>query len=75
MTSGSRVSLDGTTMAAHASRRQFLNQERLEKRRELIEENLEHVQRGESIVDKPGWLAGTPSGLRQQKHRYEQPRR
>jgi transposase len=70
MTSASRVALDSSSVAAHASRRQFLNDERLQKRLEVIEESLPLVERGESIPDKPGWLAETPVGLRQQKQRY-----
>jgi transposase len=70
MASASRVALDSSSMAAHASRRQFLNDERLQKRLEVIEESLPRVERGESVPDKPGWLAETPAGLRQQKQRY-----
>jgi len=71
MTPASRAALDSSSVAANASRRQFLNEERLQKRRELIDESLPRVERGEALADKPGWLAGTPSGLRLQKQRYE----
>jgi transposase len=71
MTAAARVALDSSSLAANASRRQFLNDERLQKRREIIEESLPCVERGETIPDKPGWLAGTAVGLRQQKQRYE----
>jgi transposase len=70
-TRASRAALDSSSVAANASRRQFLNEERLQKRRDLIEQSLPLVECGQTIPDKPGWLAGTPSGLRQQKQRYE----
>lgn len=69
MTPARRVSLDSSSVAAHASRRHLLNEERLQKRREAIEDRLQRPARKES--DKPGWLAETESGLRIQKQRYE----
>jgi len=71
MTPATRASLDSSSVAAHASRRQLLNAERLEKRREALEEQLQRRQRGETSVDQPGWLAKTESGLREQKQRYQ----
>jgi len=74
LTSASRVALDSSSVAAHASRRQFLNEERLQKRRQLIDERLQHLERGEAVPKEPkqpGWLAETESGLRQQKQRYQ----
>ncbi len=71
MTAAERVALDSTSVAAHASRRQFLNDERLQKRREVVDESLAGVERGEAIPAEPGWLAATPTGLRRQKRHYE----
>jgi len=71
MTAATRVSLDSSSVAAHASRRQLLNEERLQKRRAAIDDGLQRLQRGETLIDKPGWLAGTEAGLREQKHRYQ----
>lgn len=71
MTPARRVALDSSSVAAHAARRGLLNEERLEKRREAIDERIEQLQRGETVTDQPGWLARTESGLRQQKQRYE----
>ncbi len=71
MTAAERVALDSTSVAAHASRRQFLNDERLQKRREIVDESLAGVERGEAIPAEPGWLAATPTGLRRQKRHYE----
>jgi transposase len=71
MTVARRAALDSSSVAAHASRRGLLNEERLEQRREAIDERIEQLQRGETITDQPRWLARTESGLRRQKQRYE----
>ena len=70
MTSATRVSLDSSSVAAHAARRRLLNEERLQKRRDLVDTALEHRQRGETLVAPPGWLARSENGLRGQKRRY-----
>jgi hypothetical protein len=70
MTSAERAALDSSSVAANASRRQFLNEERLQKRLAAIEACLPQVERGEMVPDQPGWLAKTPAGLRQQQQRY-----
>lgn len=70
MTPATRASLDSSSIAAHASRRQLLNEERLQKRRDLIDAGLDHQQRAEVLPDAPGWLAKTEDGLREQKQRY-----
>jgi transposase len=71
LTPATRASLDSSSVAAHASRRQLLNEERLQKRRAAIDAGLQRLARGETVTDKPGWLAETESGLRQQKQRYQ----
>jgi hypothetical protein len=71
MTSATRAALDGSSVAAHASRRQLLNEKRLRERREIIDERLRQLARGENGEGKPGWLAKTASGLRRQKRRYQ----
>jgi transposase len=71
MTSASRAALDSSSIAANASRRRLLNQERLQKRLEAIQDRLQALQQGEAPADKPGWLAETEVGLREQKRRYE----
>jgi len=72
MTSAERASLDSSSIAANASRRGLLNEERLQKRREAIDECLQNVLRDEAPIDQPpGWLAKTEAGLREQKERYE----
>lgn len=71
MTPAMRVALDSSTIAAHASRRQLLNEERLEKRRDVIDAALECRLHGETLADPPGWLAQSDDGLREQKQRYQ----
>jgi transposase len=71
ITSAKRVALDSTTVAANASRRKVLNEERLQKRRGIIEEALQCVACGKAIPNKPGWLANTEIGLREQQRRYQ----
>jgi transposase len=71
LTPATRVALDGSSVAAHASRRQLLNEERLQKRREVLADSLRRRQQGETRSEEPGWLAETEVGLREQKRRYE----
>ena len=70
MTWATRVSLDSSSVAAHASRRQLLNEERLQKRRQAIDAALERLPRRIALTERPGWLAQTEAGLREQKQRY-----
>jgi hypothetical protein len=71
MTPATRVSLDSSSVAAHASRRQLLNEERLEKRRVTIDSALERLSHGQTLAEPPGWLAKSEGGLREQKQRYQ----
>jgi transposase len=64
LTPARRVALDSSSVAAHASRRHLLNEERLQKRREVIDDHLQRRQQGETVLEKPGWLAETEVGLR-----------
>jgi transposase len=70
LTPATRVALDSSSVAAHASRRQLLNEERLQQRRALIDECLQQDQQEETASEKPGWLAKTEAGLREQQQRY-----
>lgn len=71
LTTASRAALDSTSVAACAARRQLVNAERLQKRREAIDAALERVQRGGVISDGPRWLGRTLDGLRRQQERYQ----
>ena len=70
LTPAVRVSLDSSSVAASASRRGLLNEERLEQRRAVIAAALERHARGQTVAEPPGWLAKTVVGLREQKRRY-----
>jgi transposase len=70
VTPARRVALDSTSVAANASRRKLLNEERLQKRRAAIDEALRRGACGVAVPDKPGWRAKTEAGLRQQQRRY-----
>jgi transposase len=70
LTPAKRAALDSSSVAAHASRRHLLNEERLQKRRVLIDSALERLQRGET-PDRLGWRAKSEDGLREQKQRYQ----
>ena len=70
MTSASRASLDRSSVAANASRRRLLNEERLPKRPQGIDEHWRSARCGEPVAEKPGWLAKTVAGLLEQQRRY-----
>jgi transposase len=71
MTTATRVALDSSSVAANASRRKLLNEERLQQRQRVIDEHLQAVQRGQPMSEEPpGWLAKSAVGLREQKQRY-----
>jgi transposase len=71
MTPATRAALDSSSIAAYASRRQLLNEERLRKRCAVIDAGIDCRKRGETPTDQPGWLAKTEDGLRKQKQRYQ----
>ncbi len=71
LTPAARASLDSTSVAASASRRGLLNEERLKQRRAVIAEALRRHARGQAMVKPPGWLAKTVVGLREQQRRYD----
>lgn len=73
MTPATRAATDSSTVEANASRRLFLNEEHLQKRREIIDEHLRAAQRDDARPENPpGWLAKTTRGLREQKQRSDE---
>jgi hypothetical protein len=72
LTTAERGALDGSAVAANASRRRLINPERLEKRLEQLEAAIEDEAHGEDPGDVPGWMAHTPRGRLHQHERYEQ---
>jgi hypothetical protein len=75
---GRSASLDGTAVAANASRRKLVNMRQIEKRLTLLEQALRELTQAplvwtvttldESLV--PGWMAPTEAGKREQYQRY-----
>lgn len=67
VTPARRGALDGSSVAAAASRRQLANQHRLAERRRLVERALR-----ENLAEKerPAWMATSRRGLFGQKERY-----
>jgi transposase len=73
LTPATRVATDSSTVEANASRRLFLNEERLQKRREILNEHQRAAERGRARpANPPGWLAKSRTGLREQKQRYDE---
>jgi transposase len=72
VTSGSRASLDGSTVEANASRHRLVNQATLTRRQEELNAACASDERGEPVAAVPAWMARTPPTRGQQKHRYEQ---
>src|SRR5258707_10483339 len=62
-------SLDSSSIAANASRRRLLNDERLQKRREAIDKRWHDLQCGKTPAEKPDWLAETEA--RSEEHTSE----
>ena len=75
---GRSASLDGTTVAAYASRRKLVNMRQIEKRLTLLEQALEESTQPPLVwtvttLDEllvPGWMAPTEVGKREQYQRY-----
>jgi len=72
LTTAERGALDGTAVAANASRRRLLNPERLEQRLEQLEAVADDEAQGEEPGAVPGWMAKTARGRAHQYERYAQ---
>jgi transposase len=66
-----RGSLDGSFLAANASRHHLLNEERLSKRQETLAATCAHDRQGEAFQAAPAWMAKTPATRIAQAQRYE----
>ena len=74
LTQASQASLDGSTIAANASRHRLLNEESLGKRRQaLAQASQAQATPAEpaQAAAAPGWMATTPAGRQAQAKRYE----
>jgi len=72
LTTAQRGALDGSAIAANASRRRLINDERLQQRLEQLGAVSQDEAQGEEIGELPGWMAKTPAGRRRQHDRYTQ---
>jgi transposase len=72
LTTAERGALDGSAVAANASRRRLINQERLEPRLEQLEAVTRDEAQGEEPGAVPGWMAKTARGRAAQHARYSQ---
>ena len=72
LTQAERGALDGSAVAANASRRRLLNQERLDQRLGQLETVSQDEVQDEVPGEVPGWMAKTASGRALQRERYEQ---
>jgi len=71
LTPARRGSLDGSLLAANASRHHLLNEERLSKRQAALATRCARDGQGEAAEATPAWMAKTPATRVAQAHRYE----
>ena len=71
LTPARRVSLDGTLVAANASRHRLLNEKVLGQRRAQLEQACAADADGEPSPAGPAWMAPTPRGRAVQCRRYQ----
>jgi hypothetical protein len=72
LTTAERGALDGSAVAAHASRRRLINPKRLEQRVEQLEAITQNEVQGKEPGAVPGWMAKTAHGRVLQYERYSQ---
>jgi transposase len=70
LTDATQASLDGTTVAANASRHRLLNEETLASRRQALAAAVADDAAAAVPPTVPGWMAATPSGRQTQAERY-----
>jgi transposase len=75
LTTARRGSLDGTLIAANASRHRLVNLSRLERRLAELDRVLAADKTGRDPGAIPAWMARTPARRRRQRYRFGQARR
>jgi transposase len=70
LTPATRAVLDGTTIAANASRHKLVNEETLHRRLAELETAIAADQRDAPLAEYPGWMAATPAGRLHQQQRF-----
>lgn len=69
---GDRVAVDGTLIAALASRHRMVNQKTLTERWELLQQVVSAESQGQAIESPPGWMAKHSPTRESQLGRYQQ---
>jgi transposase len=72
LTPAARAALDGTLVAANASRHRLLNADGLKQRAALLAAATAADGRGREPAAAPGWMAPTPAGRQEQQQRLGQ---
>ena len=72
LTPARRIALDGTLVAAQASRHRLVNEETLHRRQAELQQARAADRQGQPPAVVPGWMAPTPRGRRVQESRYRQ---
>ena len=75
LTTANSGSLDGTLIAANASRHRLLNRARLKRRLEELDRVIAADKAGRDPGALPGWMARHPASRRRQRHRFQEARR
>jgi hypothetical protein len=72
LTQVERGALDGSAVAANASRRRLINTERLQQRLHHLEAIRQDDAQGDAPAEVPAWMAKTPRSRTAQRERYLQ---
>ena len=70
LTTGTQAALDGTGIAANASRHRLLNHETVQRRLAELDAACAADAQGQTPAGVPAWMARTPPGRRRQRQRY-----
>ena len=74
LTTGEQASLDGSSIAANASRHRLLNQQQLDSRQQQLDQALAADAQRTPPAALPAWMATTPGGRRTQAQHYRDAR-
>jgi transposase len=68
---GDRAAVDGTLIAALASRHRLVNQKTLTDRLAALTQAVSADEGGPAVEDRPGWMAKHPQTRKDQRNRYQ----
>jgi len=75
ITTAKKGSLDGSTIAANATRHRLVNLSRLRRHLEELDRVIAADQTGQDPGAIPGWMARKPATRRRQRHRFQEAQR